>query len=50
MPAVLVEVGFITNANEEKLLVDPSYRLRAAQGIYNGIASYFGSKAGVSVR
>jgi len=50
MPAVLVEVGFITNANEEKLLVDPSYRLRAAPGIYNGIASYFGSKAGVSVR
>lgn len=47
MPAILVEVGFMTNVNEEKLLVDPSYRLRAARGIYHGIVNYFGSKAAI---
>jgi N-acetylmuramoyl-L-alanine amidase len=45
MPSVLVEVGFVTNPAEEKLLVDPSYRLRAARGIYNGIVTYFTSKS-----
>ena len=39
MPAVLVEMGFISNPNDAKLL-DESPEL-FAQGIYNGILSYF---------
>ncbi|MDK2960711.1 MAG: N-acetylmuramoyl-L-alanine amidase [Bacillota bacterium] len=41
MPAVLVEVAFISNPSEEKLLADPAFREKAAQGIFNGILSYF---------
>jgi N-acetylmuramoyl-L-alanine amidase len=41
MPSVLVEVGFMTHPSEEKLLVDPAYRVKAARGIYNGILRYF---------
>lgn len=41
MPAVLLELGFLSNWNDEQLLADPAYRYRAAQAIYNGVVSYF---------
>lgn len=41
IPAVLVEVGFISNYWEEKRLADPAYRYKASQGIYNGLVNYF---------
>lgn len=37
MPAVLVEVGFLTHAEERRLLVDPAYQDRLARGIVSGI-------------
>lgn len=40
MPAVLVEVGFITNPAEHRLLSRNSYRDAVAQGIAEGIANY----------
>jgi N-acetylmuramoyl-L-alanine amidase len=40
MPSVLVEVGFITNPTEYKLLNRNSYRDALAQGIAEGIANY----------
>lgn len=40
MPAVLVEVAFISHPNEEKLLADDVFRQKAAQGISNGIQQY----------
>lgn len=40
MPAVLVEVGFISNAKEEELLATPEYQDKLAQGIASGVASY----------
>lgn len=43
MPAMLVEMGFISNANDAKLL-DESPEL-FAQGIYNGIQTYFNATA-----
>lgn len=43
MPAVLLELGFLSNWNEERLLADPAYRYRAAQAIYNGVLDYFAS-------
>ncbi len=40
MPSVLVEVGFLTNAEEARLLADPSYLQKVAKGIYNGIIAF----------
>jgi len=41
MPAVLVEVGFITNPKEAKRLVDRKYQKRMALGLANGVERYF---------
>ncbi len=41
MPAVLVEVGFISHPSEAKRLVDSKYRKRLALGLANGIERYF---------
>jgi len=40
MPAILVEVGFLTNETEEQLLIDPTYQHEAAYAIYRGVAEY----------
>jgi N-acetylmuramoyl-L-alanine amidase len=40
MPAVLVEVGYITNQTEARRLGSASYRAAAAQAIAQGILSY----------
>ena len=42
MPATLVEVAFISNPEEEKLLNSADGAQKAAQGIADGIADYFG--------
>ncbi len=41
VPSVLVECGFISNAEEEKLLLSPDYQLRVAQAVRDGILEYF---------
>jgi len=41
MPAVLVEVGFISNTKEAKRLVNTAYQKRLAMGIADGIERYF---------
>lgn len=41
VPAVLVETAFISNYEEERLLADPHFRSKTAQGISNGIERYF---------
>lgn len=43
MPSVLVEVSFISNPEEEKLLSDDSYRMHIAKAISDGIEIYFRS-------
>ncbi len=40
MPAVLVEVGFVSNASEERLLKSSSYRAKIAESIAEGLARY----------
>jgi N-acetylmuramoyl-L-alanine amidase len=40
IPAILVEVGFLSNIKEEKLLNDPDYRQKIAEGIRRGIQDY----------
>ncbi len=41
MPSVLVEVSFISNPSEEKLLSKESYRMDIAQSLSQGIKTYF---------
>ena len=42
MPATLIELGFISNKEEEKLLDSKEGVMKAAQGIFDGIEDYFG--------
>lgn len=42
MPATLIELGFISNKDEEALLNSEDGVRRAAQGIFDGIEDYFG--------
>jgi N-acetylmuramoyl-L-alanine amidase len=39
-PAVLVECGFLSNPEEEALMIDANYREAVARGISNGISGY----------
>jgi len=41
MPAVLVEVGFITNPREAKRLVNKNYQQTMAKGLADGVERYF---------
>ncbi len=41
MASVLVEVGFLTNNEEYKLLLTQSYREELADGIYQGVLDYY---------
>ena len=41
IPMTIVECGFLSNPEEEKLLLDDEYQNRLAWGIYNGIIDYF---------
>lgn len=46
MPASLIELGFISNPNEERLLGSPQFQQQLAQGIVNGIENFFAQAAG----
>ncbi|WP_194844216.1 N-acetylmuramoyl-L-alanine amidase family protein [Candidatus Clavichlamydia salmonicola] len=41
MPAILIEVGFLSNFEECKRIADPKYRYKLAKGIAEGIEGYF---------
>ncbi len=40
MPAVLIELGFLTNKEEEKKLIKTSYQNKLIQSIYQGIKNF----------
>jgi N-acetylmuramoyl-L-alanine amidase len=40
MPAILIEIGFVTNPREERRLKDPKYRDEIARAIFAGLAEY----------
>lgn len=40
VPAILIEVGFLSNSSEERSLSEPSYRQRVAQAINQGLEDY----------
>lgn len=41
MPAVLVELGFLTNSYDCKKLIDSSFQQQSATAVYNGVCAYF---------
>lgn len=41
MPSCLVETGFLSSTEERAKLIDENYQEKIAEGIYNGIKSYF---------
>jgi N-acetylmuramoyl-L-alanine amidase len=41
LPSVLLELGYLSNPEEEKLLQQDEYQNKIAWGIYNGIQEYF---------
>lgn len=43
MPSVLAEIGFVTNARDERLMKRPEYRQRLAEALYRGVEGYAGS-------
>lgn len=40
-PVIIIEVGFLSNAEEEKLLCDTAYQQQMAWAIYSGVVKYF---------
>ncbi|MDR0270680.1 N-acetylmuramoyl-L-alanine amidase family protein [Paenibacillus sp.] len=44
MPAVLLEVGYLSNKNDEASLFSESFQQRVAQGVADGIKEYLGVK------
>ncbi len=40
MPAVLVEVAYLSNRQDEQLLSDPSFRQKVAESVAKGIRGY----------
>lgn len=39
-PSILIECGFLSNAQEEKLLLTPAYQQKIADSIVDGLISY----------
>lgn len=41
IPAIIVEAGFLSNPEEEAMLLDPEYQKKVAKAVYNGIFNYY---------
>jgi N-acetylmuramoyl-L-alanine amidase len=48
MPAILTEISFMSNSDDESNLKDPAYRQKIAQALYDGIAAYINGLSGVA--
>jgi len=42
VPSILVEMGFMSNPQEDRLLNDPDYQAKLVRGMIEGIAEYMG--------
>jgi N-acetylmuramoyl-L-alanine amidase len=42
VPAIMVELGFMTNPTDDRLLATPAYQLRAARGLCRGTLRFLG--------
>ena len=44
VPAIIVEMGMMSNAAEDRLLSNPAYQDKLATGIANGVVAYLDAK------
>ena len=44
IPSVLIEMGYLSNIEDEKLIRSPSHRRKIAQAIVNAVDKYFATK------
>jgi N-acetylmuramoyl-L-alanine amidase len=42
VPSALIELGYLTNPNDEKLLVSPEWQAETAGSVVDAIDAYFG--------
>jgi N-acetylmuramoyl-L-alanine amidase len=42
VPSILVQTGFLSSADDDRLLADPAYQDKLADGITKGVFAYFG--------
>jgi N-acetylmuramoyl-L-alanine amidase len=49
MPAILAEVSFLSNANDEKLLKTSDHRDKIAEALFEGISAYADTLGSVTV-
>lgn len=45
VPTILIEMGFLSNLDEDALMLTDDYRQNLAQGMCNGILDYFSGAA-----
>ena len=50
VPAVLMEMGFITNAEDERALADSGHRRRLMEGVADAIDAYFAQEKRLASR
>jgi N-acetylmuramoyl-L-alanine amidase len=50
VPAVLLEMGFVTNRQDEAMLSDPAQRTRLMNGVGDAIDEYFADTARMAAR
>jgi N-acetylmuramoyl-L-alanine amidase len=48
MPAILTEISFLSNPDDERELKDPAYRQKIAQALYSGVSDYVAGLGGIS--
>jgi len=44
IPSVLMELGYLSNRDEERILLDPAHRARIAEGVREAIDDYFDTR------
>jgi N-acetylmuramoyl-L-alanine amidase len=49
VPSALIELGYLTNASDEKQLISPEWQAEAAASVVNAVDAYFGKARAAAV-